>query len=201
MPKFYAGGRHEACAGRVSADFSGHPACHFQADGKCPIQAYCGRSPLITVPLSLAALFVTGALCLHENHSLLSLASFAKKRNIQSSGNMMGSEESYCMQADVVKGGPKFLKIFEKLDEKSKQHQEIDGCLVQIKNDITVGDRIPNDRWPRCYIQAHDVNNLRRYSLPGGWRIIYTIYAKNRNVTCNILEIFDHKNYEKRFGY
>ncbi len=46
------------------------------------------------------------------------------------------------------------------------------------------------------------MNNLWKYDLPDGWRIIYTITTPNKiEILAIILEWSDHKGYEKRFGY
>ncbi len=42
---------------------------------------------------------------------------------------------------------------------------------------------------------------LFRYKLNSGWRLVYTIYGTKHEKVCTILEAFDHKEYEKRFGY
>jgi hypothetical protein len=46
------------------------------------------------------------------------------------------------------------------------------------------------------------MNNLWKYDLPDGWRLIYTLSTPNKiEILAIILEWFDHKNYERRFGY
>ncbi len=105
------------------------------------------------------------------------------------------------MRADVVKGGPKFAKFFKGLDIESKRYKEITGSFDLLKEDVSRGNRIPKDRWPKCYIKAYDTNNLYRYSLTDGWRMIYCIYSRGGNIVCNILESFDHKGYDRRFDY
>ncbi|MBI5051328.1 hypothetical protein HZC08_01075 [Candidatus Micrarchaeota archaeon] len=47
--------------------------------------------------------------------------------------------------------------------------------------------------WPKDYIRKYQIDNLWKYDLPDGWRLIYTIRADQVR--------FDHKEYEKRFGY
>ena len=38
-----------------------------------------------------------------------------------------------------------------------------------------VGTAIPKRLWPREYVRKHGVDNLRKYDLPEGWRLIYTL--------------------------
>ena len=64
-----------------------------------------------------------------------------------------------------------------------------------------VGTKIPKQLWPRIYQQKYDINNLFKYDLPNGWRLIYTIKTDDIMILNVILEWFDHKEYEKRFKY
>lgn len=99
-------------------------------------------------------------------------------------------------------GSPKFMKFLNSLLKSSALYKEIDDALVLLKENYTRGQRIEQQKWPQCYVQAFDVNNLRRFELRKGKRLIYTIYTKSDVLYCNVLEIFNnHKEYDKRFGY
>jgi len=50
-------------------------------------------------------------------------------------------------------------------------------------------------------IKKYKISNLWKYDLTNGWRLIYTIESDEIRIISIILEWFDHKNYEKRFGY
>ncbi len=56
-------------------------------------------------------------------------------------------------------------------------------------------------RFPSHYIKRFGVNNLFRYQLPEGFRAIYTLERDGNDVSVVVLEILDHKNYDKTFGY
>jgi len=46
------------------------------------------------------------------------------------------------------------------------------------------------------------LNNLWKYDLPQGWRLLYTVTAENQvELISAILEWFNHKSYEKRMKY
>jgi hypothetical protein len=100
-----------------------------------------------------------------------------------------------------VRGAPDFMKFFSSLDKKSERYKEINEALDLLKKDYSRGDKIPQDRWPRKYVKEHQVLTLFRYKLKSGWRLVYTVYGIKYEKVCNILEAFDHKEYEKRFGY
>lgn len=101
-----------------------------------------------------------------------------------------------------VMGSPKFMKFYDTLSKTTDIYREIDDALTLLKENYTHGQRIEHEKWPQCYVQAFDVNNLRRFELREDRRLIYTIYTKSDVIQCNVLEIFDnHKEYDKRFGY
>ena len=44
--------------------------------------------------------------------------------------------------------------------------------------------------------------SIWKYDLPRGWRLLYTVAPNNEvELISAILEWFDHKDYERRFGY
>lgn len=107
----------------------------------------------------------------------------------------------FCLETKIM-GSPKFMKFFSSLSKTSDLYREIDDTLTLLKENYTRGQRIEREKWPQCYVQAFDVNNLRRFELREGRRLIHTIYTKSDVIQCNVLEIFDnHKEYDKRFGY
>ena len=100
-----------------------------------------------------------------------------------------------------VRGAPNFMKFFNLLDKQSFIYKEINEALDLLKKDYAKGDKIPRDRWPKKYIKEHQIHTLFRYKLRSGWRLVYTVSGTKNEKTCTILEAFDHKQYEKRFGY
>ncbi len=45
------------------------------------------------------------------------------------------------------------------------------------------------------------VDNLWVVKLTGFWRMLYTLKGTQVEILCFVLEIFDHNNYNKMFGY
>ena len=65
-----------------------------------------------------------------------------------------------------------------------------------------MGVKIPRNVWPRFYVQKYGIDNLRKYDLPDGWRLIYTLKGDTVRIVAVIIEWFSsHKEYAKRFGY
>lgn len=93
------------------------------------------------------------------------------------------------------------MRFFNTLQKNDKFYKEIDDTLELIKENSQMGNRIQYEKIPKCYIEAYDTPNLFRVKLSKGWRLVYSLTGKEDQKTVYILEIFDHKKYEKRFGY
>lgn len=100
-----------------------------------------------------------------------------------------------------VKGGPKFMRLLDSLSKNDKFYKETDDILESIKMNPQIGNRIQYEKIPRCYILAYNVPDLFRVQLSGGWRLVYSLAGKQNQKTVYVLEIFYHKDYEKRFRY
>lgn len=105
---------------------------------------------------------------------------------------------------------PEAQEVFEYLNEKassSKNERMILRAIQQkadlIKVNRTYGDSISKKLIPKEYIRKYGTNNLFRVKLPRFWRMIYTLKVEENQVeiVAFVLDIFDHKKYNKRFGY
>jgi len=85
--------------------------------------------------------------------------------------------------------------------EDKKLYSFIDRSIDDLKKDPACGIKIPKKLWPREYIREYAIDNLWKYDLPNGWRLIYTIKTDEVMIINVILEWFDHKEYERRFNY
>ena len=81
-----------------------------------------------------------------------------------------------------------------------KLYEFINLAIDDFKKDPCSGIKIPKRIWPKVYSQ-YEIINLWKYDLPNGWRLVYTIDTDELRIVNIILEWFDHKDYEKRFGY
>ncbi len=66
-----------------------------------------------------------------------------------------------------------------------------------IKANPFYGDNIPKKLIPKEY----NVQNLWRAELTNFWRMLYTIKGDEVEIICFILDIMNHPNYYKKFGY
>ncbi|MFH1290319.1 MAG: hypothetical protein ABIH92_02825, partial [Nanoarchaeota archaeon] len=96
----------------------------------------------------------------------------------------------------------KMEKAFNSLDEGDWLKKAIRKAINELKSNIFCGERIPRKQIPKEYVQKYGVDNLWWYSLPDAWRLVYSVVTpSNVEILAVILEYFDHKNYERRFGY
>lgn len=72
-----------------------------------------------------------------------------------------------------------------------------------IKANPHYGEPIAKDKIPSEYKQKYGINNLFWVELPSFWRMLYTLTNNDTEVEiiAFILDIIDHKKYNKKFGY
>lgn len=109
------------------------------------------------------------------------------------------------MKSEVNFADEKIKESFEKLKnsktEDKKLYKWIYRAFEDLEENAFCGTRIRKKLIPRRYIKKYGVENLWKYDLPNGWRLIYSIAGNEIKVLSIILEWMDHKDYEKRFGY
>jgi len=93
-------------------------------------------------------------------------------------------------------------KDFNSLGDDDFIKKAIIRAIKDLKENAFCGIQVPKRLIPKEYIQKYKINNLWKYDLPKGWRLLYTITAENEvELISAILEWFDHKDYERRFRY
>ncbi len=101
-----------------------------------------------------------------------------------------------------VAGDPfDFIPIFNRLDKKDALYRKVCEVIDELKNDNIVGVRIKRDQIPRYYVKKHDINAAYKVDLPGYWRLIFGIITIHDEMKALLMELFDHAQYNKRFGY
>jgi Txe/YoeB family toxin of Txe-Axe toxin-antitoxin module len=93
-------------------------------------------------------------------------------------------------------------KSFYSLDEDDFLRKSITKGIRDLKANAFSGIQIPKRLFPKEYVKKYKINNLWKYNLPKGWRLLYTLTADNEiELVSVILEWLDHKQYERRFNY
>ena len=70
-----------------------------------------------------------------------------------------------------------------------------------IKANPFYGDNISKALIPREYVTKYNAKNLWRVELTLYWRMLYTIKGDQIEIICFVLDIINHKEYDKKFGY
>jgi len=72
-----------------------------------------------------------------------------------------------------------------------------------IKSNVHYGNPIAKRLIPDEYKAKYGITNLFRVELPNFWRMLYTLTGSEMEVEiiAFILDILDHKQYDKKFGY
>lgn len=79
--------------------------------------------------------------------------------------------------------------------------RSIKRAIEILRINPVVGIQIPKTFFPSIYLQKYDANNLWKINLSGYWRMIYTIISDEVKIITLILDIVNHKRYNKIFGY
>ncbi|MDO8516802.1 MAG: hypothetical protein Q7S33_01635 [Nanoarchaeota archaeon] len=70
-----------------------------------------------------------------------------------------------------------------------------------LKQNPFAGDQVPKKLIPGKYIQKFDADNVWRIELADRWRMTYTITGNEVEIITFVMDIFNHRDYDKIFGY
>ena len=70
-----------------------------------------------------------------------------------------------------------------------------------LKDNPFAGEQVQKSKIPYYYLNKYEVTNLWRIDLSDYWRLIYTIQSSEVEIIDFVLNIVDHKKYDKIFGY
>ena len=109
-----------------------------------------------------------------------------------------------------LKLSPEAEEVYKYLNEEaptSKTERMILKAVNQkvelIKSNPHFGNPIGKNKIPLEYKQKYEVTNLFRVELPGAWRMLYTLTdgESEIEIIAFVLDVIDHKQYDKKFGY
>ena len=93
----------------------------------------------------------------------------------------------------------------KKKDIESSFHQSLLRSINKVtdllKKNPFAGNQIPKRQIPKKYVVKYHVDNVWRIELTDRWRLIYTITGNKVEIINFVIDIFDHKEYDKVFGY
>ena len=70
-----------------------------------------------------------------------------------------------------------------------------------IKANPFYGESISKSLIPKEYVTRYKAKNLWRAELTNYWRMLYTIKGDQIEIICFVLDIINHKDYDKKFEY
>ena len=109
------------------------------------------------------------------------------------------------MKSEIKFVEEKVKKNLEELkDSKSEDkllYKWINRALDDLEENAFCGIRIQKKLIPKVYIKKYNIDNLWKYDLPKGWRLIYFVANGQISILSIVLEWMSHKDYERRFKY
>jgi mRNA-degrading endonuclease RelE of RelBE toxin-antitoxin system len=114
------------------------------------------------------------------------------------------------MKRVKLKLSPEAEKVYKHLNEEaptSKTERMILKAVNQkvelIKSNPHFGNPISKKKIPVEYQQKYGITNLFRVKLPSAWRMLYTLTdgESEIEIIAFVLDVIDHKQYDKKFGY
>lgn len=114
------------------------------------------------------------------------------------------------MKSIRIKLSPEAEEVYKYLNEQallSKTEKTILNAINKKKELIKLnphfGDPIKKNFIPKEYKEKYNINNLFRVELPNYWRMLYSLVDGETKIEiiAFVLDIIDHKNYNKKFGY
>ena len=108
-----------------------------------------------------------------------------------------------------VRLSPEFNEEFVELQARSAKGsgearyllEIIDKGLAKLASNPEAGKHIPKRQIPKEYFVKYGVTNLWKLNLDSYWRLIYTLQGTQVRLFAIVLEVLDHKKYNRKFKY
>ena len=89
---------------------------------------------------------------------------------------------------------------YNSLPQDDLVRKSIMKAIKDLRQNAFAGIHVPKRLIPKEYIKKYGINNLWKYNMPKGWRLLYTVTSENEvELISAILEWFDHQENERRF--
>jgi len=108
------------------------------------------------------------------------------------------AEQEYQKLVDAVK--QEYAKEI-KNSENQQLLRSIDEKIERLKYAPDSGTQIPKRQFPVKYLAEYEINNLWKINLFNYWRLVYTLRGNKIEVLCIVLDLINHPDYDKIFGY
>ena len=114
------------------------------------------------------------------------------------------------MQTVKVIFSPEAEEVYKHLNEQAPT-SKLDRMILNainkkidlIKANFHYGDPVAKNLIPEEYRVKYGATNLFRVELPNFWRMLYTLTEGDTEIeiVAFVLDVVDHKTYDKKFGY
>lgn len=119
-----------------------------------------------------------------------------------------GKKVSIDLKGNALDAYNKLNKIVGEQKAKGVENSEeimlwngIQRSFDLIENNPFYGRNAKKEQIPRYYIKKYGAGNLFIVNLPLFWRMIYTLEGDKVEIIAFVLDIFNHEDYNKRFGF
>jgi len=108
-------------------------------------------------------------------------------------------------EVKIVFANKNIKNAYEKLKTTTTEDKQLylllNRAFDDIKKNYARGIFIPKRLILVEYVKKYGIDNLWKYDLPSGWRLLYSVKADDVVILTIILEWLPHKKYERRFHY
>lgn len=70
-----------------------------------------------------------------------------------------------------------------------------------LRENMLAGKKVEKRKWPQVYAERYGIRNLFPMDLGRRFRLTYNIIAEGPKKIVCVIEVMDHRTYERRFGY
>lgn len=77
----------------------------------------------------------------------------------------------------------------------------LNKAIEHLSRNAFSGTQVQKRLIPRTYVKKYNVNNLWKFDLSGGWRLLYFVISDGETTISVIVDWMSHKEYERLFHY
>ena len=98
-----------------------------------------------------------------------------------------------------------FIELRKKAEKRSSEARYLldilEKGLAKLMASPEAGKHVPKRLIPKEYIVKYGITNLWKLNLDSYWRLIYTLEGNRVKLYAIVLEVLDHREYDRKFGY
>lgn len=106
------------------------------------------------------------------------------------------------MATEIVFADIKLKREYESLEHSTEfgwLYKALNRAFTDIMNNPSAGIPLKKYRIPTDLIRKR-IDNLWKYDLPNGWRLLYSLGRQGITVMALVLEWCDHESYKKKYS-